>query len=77
MDEMLMRTLGTVYLALSAGLTDEQRRHANEMLLDMAERASTPYPCAEVLRVIAVSAAEREGHDNPPSPRPHLRVVTA
>jgi hypothetical protein len=75
MDELLMRLCGTLYVALLADASDRQRENANEMLLDMAERPGTPYACAEILRVIAASAAGQELHSDPPPSRPHLRVI--
>jgi hypothetical protein len=80
MDELLMRVMGTAFIALSTALSVEQRRQATDMLLEMADRETTPYPDAQILRVIAQSAQNQESHTNnqPPSPsRPQLRVVTA
>lgn len=65
MDELLMRSLGTIYIALLADASDQQREAANGVLLDMAARPNTPYACAEILRVIAASAAGQELHSDP------------
>jgi hypothetical protein len=73
MDETLLTALGTIYLALLPGLSDAQRECANETLLEMADRPATPSVCAEWLRVIASSAADRGLPDPPPSR--HLRVI--
>ena len=75
MDEMIATALGTIYLALLPGLSDEQRDHANATLHEMADRPQTPRACSEWLRVIALSAADQELHTNPPPSRPQLRVI--
>jgi hypothetical protein len=78
MDEMLMRLLGTLWIAALTDLPPAERAAKNDVLLEMAERESTPYPDSQILRVIAQSAAGRKVHNDPhAAPVSHLRLVQA
>jgi hypothetical protein len=57
-----MRLVGSVYIALMAGLSDEQRSRINAALVDLADNTAGSHGEAEMLRVIAMSAADRELH---------------
>jgi len=80
MDQILMRTLGVTFLAiLTHGLTAEQRARVVAEVFDMADRRDGTAD-GEILRVIALSAKDREANINPPSspppqPRPSLMLV--
>lgn len=57
LDKSLSRVLGTLYIALSSGLSREGIEAANDVLLNVADQRGTPADEAELFRIIANCSA--------------------
>jgi hypothetical protein len=71
-DKQTARIFGTIYIALSTGLSKSGVDMANDVLLDVANSARTPAAEAEIYRIIAQSAGVQDVklHE-----RPRLELV--
>lgn len=71
--ESIAMLLGGIYVALSAGLSDEGIAAANDVLLHLAARPMATLEESRILKLIADAATIKEEPE--PAPRSHLRLV--
>jgi hypothetical protein len=72
-SESVAMLLGGVYVALSAGLSEEGIAAANDTLRYLATRPTATRDESSILNFIAEAATLKEEPE--PAPRPHLRLV--